>query len=514
MFRNNINNKKVDMSCLDGLLLEGPRQKQYKSSGFNEDRLRNIFENNPQGVAIGNSYGFFIQANRTWKKMFGYNDADVISLHMKDIRSDEDYIKDKQLFRSLLKGEIDQYRVERAFVKKDGATLWCDLTVRIIEDYNTGEMFLIGLYVDIGERKNIEKALRLSEERNRLILEKSPVAITLTRQGRLIYANRLFIRIFGYEGNEDYIADRMFVDLITPDTRQQYEKEYNMLEQGDANSLNHEWIGFKLDGGEFPLLLNAVKIELSDGPAIMAFIKDLTELKKTEVELQKSYNILEKRVAERTEEIRKLNLKVIKSQEYERQRVARDLHDGVGQTILAAKFALESFIRGSMSDRGLLENSLTFIDRVSRELREIYTGLYPSMLTDLGLDSTIRWCIKNYLAASGIQAEYINTINIKLCLDAEVNIYRILQELFNNIVKHSGADKIQLRIFEEKENIVIDLGDNGKGFSVEMLNADSCGTGLINIRQRVEYLEGKIFLDTGDAGTHVRIKLKSESVKF
>jgi PAS domain S-box-containing protein len=512
MLGKNSGSKNEDISDLDDFLREDLRVKNNLISDFNEKRLRTIFENNPQGVAIGNRYGFLIQVNKTWKEMFGYSDLDVESLHMKDIRTGEDYLKDKELFKTLINGDIGQYRIERAFVKKDGSVLWCDLTVRIIEDYCAGEKFVIGLYVDITERKKIEEALKHSEERNRQILEKSPVAIILTRTGRLIYANCSFINMFGYERNSGYLSGMMFADLICPDARQEYEHEFDLLERGVLDSSCHEWDGFKLNREQFQFLLNAVKIELSDGPAVMAFIKDITELKKTRLELQKSHDQLEKRVAERTEEIRRLNLRVIKSQESERQRVARDLHDGVGQTILAAKFALENFIRSSMKDVHLVGNCLTFIDRVSRELREIYTGLYPSMLTDLGLDSTIRWCMKNYLEASGMGVSYINTLTFKMNPEAEVNIYRILQELFNNIVKHSGADKVTLKIFNEGGYAVIELKDNGKGFSIDSLSTDSCGTGLINIRQRVEYLGGKLTLDSGICGTYIRIELAIKSV--
>jgi hypothetical protein len=102
----------------------------------------------------------------------------------------------------------------------------------------------------------------------------------------------------------------------------------------------------------------------------------------------------------------KLNSMLLTSQEEERQRIAKDLHDGVGQTILAAKFAFSSFMKSAMKDHDVFDRGMLLIDMSSQELREVYSGLYPSMLRELGLGSTVKWCIRNYLESAGISVDY------------------------------------------------------------------------------------------------------------
>jgi len=351
---------------------------------INERRFQNLFESNPQGVALADRDGYIVQVNKTWKKMFGYSGHDMHKLHMCDIRMEQNRESDFSLLKSLVNKENESYRIERPFIKKDGSVIWCDLTVALIEDPEEKELYALALYVDITERKKIEE------------------------------------------------------------------------------------------------------------------------------ELEKFHEELESLVAERTEEINKLTQKVINSQEEERQRIARDLHDGVGQTILASKYAFNSFINGNNKDNKLLERGKTLIDIASQELREIYTGIYPSMLDELGLNDTIKWFVRNFLETSGLKVNYNNNFKNELSHNLTLNIYRIIQELFNNIVKHSKADTVNVSLYQEGELIIIEVSDNGKGFDIENIKKTSTGAGLINVRQRVDYLKGHPEIDSKPGRTWIKIKIPLE----
>lgn len=349
-----------------------------------ERRFRNLFESNPHGIAIADKDGFIVQANKNWKKMFGYTDNDMCKLHMNDFRCENDKVSDFPLLKSIIKGEDVLYRIERQFIKKDGSLFWCDLTATLIENPDEDLPYAIGLYSDITERKKIEERLKRFQE-------------------------------------------------------------------------------------ELAIL-----------------------------------------VSERTEEINMLTQKVINSQEEERQRIARDLHDGVGQTILAAKYAINSFAKDGNRDKNLLERGKLLIDMASQELREVYTGIYPSMLSDLGLSDTINWLIRNFLETSGIIVNYRNTLIENITYNLKVNIYRIIQELFNNIVKHSNAKSVEISLSQDKELIIIELSDNGIGFNIENSRKTGTGAGLINIRQRVEFLKGHIEMSSNPGITWIKIKLPLE----
>lgn len=353
---------------------------------INESRFKNMFDSTPQGIAIADRKGAIINANLTWMRMFGYTESDLTRLHINDLRSDDDKLHDLEQFDSLLNNELEQYNVERKFIRKDGTHLWCNISARLIEDPEAMELCAIGVYIDITERK--------------------------------------------YAENE-----------------------------------------FKRFHGE-----------------------------------------LESIVAERTDEIKKLNLKVINSQEIERQRIARDLHDGVGQTILAAKYAFNNFSRDNFRDEKHFARGMQLIEIASRELREIYSGLYPAMLGDLGLDDTIRWYIRNYLESSGLNVAYQYNIKSAISHTLALNIYRIIQELFNNIIKHSGADRVNVFLQEENKMIAVIISDNGSGFDAVKAEKKTAGAGLANIRQRVEYLRGSIDINSGPGNSTVIIDLPVETV--
>lgn len=355
-----------------------------EQSKKSERRFRDLFESNPHGIAIANKDGFIVHANKVWKKMFGYSDNDMHILHMNDLRNEHDRKTDFLLFKSIIRGTDDLYRIERNFIKKDGSRFWCDLTVALIENHDGIKPYAIGLYADITDRKIIEERL------------------------------------------------------------QRFQEELETL------------------------------------------------------------------VSERTAEINMLTQKVINSQEEERQRIARDLHDGVGQTILAAKYAINSYTKSSKRDKNLLEHGKLLIDIASQELREVYTGMYPSMLSELGLKDTINWLIRNFLETSGIIVDYRNTLIENIAYNLKVNIYRIIQELFNNIVKHSNARTVEVSLSQDKELIIIELSDNGTGFNIENTGKTGKGSGLINIRQRVEFLKGHIEIESNPGRTWIKIKIPLE----
>lgn len=259
-----------------------------------------------------------------------------------------------------------------------------------------------------------------------------------------------------------------------------------------------------LDGKDSTFLVNAVPV-IRDGvfAGYRGVVREISELKKFHDEL-------ELLVSERTSEIMKLNSMLLTSQEEERQRIAKDLHDGVGQTILAAKFAFSSFMKSKMKDHDVFDRGMLLIDMSSQELREVYSGLYPSMLRELGLGSTVKWCIRNYLESAGISVDYYVNIESAVGHQIAINVYRIMQELFNNIVKHSGAVNARVAVFDSQECIKIEVEDDGGGFNRESVMNNASGSGLFNIGQRISLLNGKLDIDSGSGYTSVRIEIPLE----
>lgn len=223
---------------------------------------------------------------------------------------------------------------------------------------------------------------------------------------------------------------------------------------------------------------------------IQAASRDITQRKKAEVEIQELIKY------------------IINLQELERQRIAKDLHDSVSQTLSAAVLNLKSYIKSPEKHGEQLNLGLQFLENASVEIREIYTDLYPSILAHMGLVATIRWYARNHLEMNGIGTELALQENMRLPHDIEVNLYRIFQEVLSNIVRHSGASKVGIALTHESGAIRLAVENDGRGFDVEKSAASGKGFGLLNIRHRVNNMKGSLSIDSDPvAGTKIVITI-------
>lgn len=219
-------------------------------------------------------------------------------------------------------------------------------------------------------------------------------------------------------------------------------------------------------------------------------LKDITETKK-----------LQKKVLN-------LHSQLLKLQENERQNIARDLHDSVGQTILAAKLNFSAFEKDPVKMRECFSVGLNLIDKASQELREIYTNLFPSSLRELGLAAAIKSFLKDFTGSGNYKISLSFKMKSKLKEEIQIHLFRITQEICTNIFKHANASEIKL-VFEEKKNLIhITIQDNGKGFDTELIKMKSSGYGLENIKRRVEDMDGKVEIHSKiQKGTQFVIKI-------
>jgi two-component system NarL family sensor kinase len=208
---------------------------------------------------------------------------------------------------------------------------------------------------------------------------------------------------------------------------------------------------------------------------------------------------------------------VLKAEEKERQRIAKDLHDGVGQMMSAAKMNLSAFeneLQFSNPDQKLsFERIISLVDDSCKEVRTVSHQMMPNMLLKSGLGKAVaefldkidQKVIKVNLHVEGLQ-ERLNE-------DVEIVLYRVLQECVNNVIKHSGASLLDIAIIKDKDGISATIEDNGKGFNLQQLGEES-GIGLKNMKARIDYLNGTIDFDTSPGkGTLVAIHLPLTEIR-
>jgi two-component system, NarL family, sensor kinase len=201
---------------------------------------------------------------------------------------------------------------------------------------------------------------------------------------------------------------------------------------------------------------------------------------------------------------------VLKGEEQERTRLAKDLHDGLGGLLSGVKFSLSNMkdkLLITPDNMAVFERSLDMIDTSIKELRRVAHNMMPEILTKFGLDEAVKEYCNTINATKLLRVKYQSLgMDSRLNNSTEIIVYRIVQELLNNIMKHAAATEVFVQLIRDHDRLNIVLEDNGKGFEIASLE-NSKGAGWVNIRSRVEYLKGRLDIHSvAGKGTLVNIE--------
>ncbi len=218
---------------------------------------------------------------------------------------------------------------------------------------------------------------------------------------------------------------------------------------------------------------------------------DITERKKAEEELNAMKH-----------EVRSLSKSLLNKLETERRYIARELHDEIGQGLTAVKINLQSLHRiiDPMQFKKRLDDSIATLDRTLNQVRNMSLNLRPSLIDDLGLIPTLRWYIDRIASATGIDIELkTDAVDQGFEKETEIACFRVVQEAFNNIIRHAKADRIEVKLERHGDWLEVLVKDNGCGFHVEdAMDWAKKGNsfGLLSMKERVELSGGAMEIDS------------------
>ncbi|MHC4738845.1 MAG: MASE3 domain-containing protein [Planctomycetota bacterium] len=375
---------------------------------------------------------------------------------------------------------------------------------------------IIGMNIDITERKQVEKALKESEEKFRNLAEQSPNMIFINQKGRVVYVNEKCEEIMGYRKEDFYNPDFDFLKLVAPEYRKLMKDNFDRHVKG-REVLPVEYALITKEGERIDAILTTKLIKYGSESSILGIVTDITERKKAEESLQRAHDELEMRVEERTAELaksretlRSLAGKLLTVQEEERRRLARELHDDLNQ-----RLAIMAIDTGRLEEQlksvpgSLAENIKDIKERViklSADVHDISRQLHPSIIEDLGLKQAIESECLNFTKRNGIVIKYEpKDVPLKVPWDISVCLFRIVQEGLRNIARHALVQEAQVSLLGGNGSITLIIEDSGVGFELVQAGRKS-GLGFISMEERVRLIRGK-FLVKSKLGKGTIIKV-------
>jgi signal transduction histidine kinase len=214
-------------------------------------------------------------------------------------------------------------------------------------------------------------------------------------------------------------------------------------------------------------------------------------------------------------EMRTLSSRLLAVQDEERRRLARELHDGLGQELTAAKMIVDGIRAAELREKA--EEASKLIENALQQVRTISHLLHPPLLDELGLESALRWYLGGLTKRSGIKTSLqIEPPHLRFAPGLENSAYRIIQEALTNVFRHSGAHEAHVTLTQANGQLTISVRDDGKGISKHLteFKPGSVGVGIGGMRQRVIELGGKLKLENTNPGTLVEIVIPNAPAKI
>jgi signal transduction histidine kinase len=244
----------------------------------------------------------------------------------------------------------------------------------------------------------------------------------------------------------------------------------------------------------------------------------LQKRKAAEEALQRAHDALESLVEQRTVALRRLSVKLLRVQDEERRRIARELHDSLGQDLTAAKISLDMLALDGGSNSVYLQDAQALVNRSIADTRTLSHLLHPPLLDEAGFVSAARWYVEGFGKRSGIATNlHIPEHVHRLPRRTETALFRILQEALTNVHRHSGSRAVEVQVITDEAQVMLTVKDYGMGVPREVLDrfwkTGNVGVGLAGIRERLKELGGSLEIESNRDGTLLRATIPAGATR-
>lgn len=496
-------------------------------------RLRaSIVDSSADAIISKNLDGIINSWNRGAVRLFGYTPAEAIGRNITLIIPPDRLDEEERLLRLLRRGEQPE-DLETVRLHKDGTPREVSLRISPLKDAAGRVVGASKVVRDITERKRAERALRESEERFRAIVDTSPECVKLiSMDGAVLQMNSSGLSMMGAVSPEMIVGNSIYA-FVAPHDRDKYRAFNEKICRGEKGTLEFDLLG--LDGVPRRMETHAAPLRMQDGTTVqLAVTRDITERVRVENELRDNEERLRKladglesqvsvrarqleernaEVIQQSEQLRELSNRLLKTQDEERRRIARELHDGVGQLLAALSMNFSMLVHeksklGPEASRSLDEN-IQLLEQASKEIRTMSHLLHPPLLDEVGLESALRWYVDGFAERSKIDVRMNLDPDFSdgLPRDLALALFRVVQECLTNVHRHSESKTATVGIDRSHGGITLEVSDQGKGISqdirTKISTGEGAGVGLRGIRERVRQFGGRLEVHSDDTGTRI-----------
>ena len=497
-----------------------------------EATFQAMFETSTVGIGIMGLDRTIKDANPSICRMFGYTREEFIGKAPIFATFPADYPKSTEQFQELLDGKRESFRDERRYIRKNGEVFWAHVTMSVVRDDAGAPLYMIGMVIDIDDRKHAMEELSASEARFKAMFDNTSVGIALTGlDRRILQVNEAAARITGYPMEE--LTRLNPVELALPEDRHLADEALGAMVAGKRDSVTVERRYTRKSGEIF---WGRVTYSLVRGPDqqplyLIGLIEDINEQKiaaqkLAEQELQYR-QILEQRVEERTRELSSTNLRLVQEIEYrhkaeealaskaaeeaivaERTRLARDLHDAVTQTLFSASLIAEVLPEIWDMDSQEARKSTEELRQLTRgalaEMRTLLLELRPAALTQAKFPDLLRQLSEAVIGRARLPIHLEVKGEYEMPPEVKVALYRIAQESLNNVVKYARATQVEIKFRQECCNVHLDIQDNGIGFDQASIKPTSLGMRIMRERAEAIHAHFRVSSSPGQ-GTNISV---------
>lgn len=358
--------------------------------------------------------------------------------------------------------------------------------------------FFAALMCDLSDVDRLRDQIEDYNKRLRVIFEAAPIAIWIIDHDQIIFANRACATLFEV-ADPQALVGRSIYTLLGPDS---HERVRDAVVQALASEkpiiAGKERIA-RADGSVREVEIAAAALPDHGHTVLQMAITDVTAITLESRDLKTS-----------REQLRQLSASLVDAREEERRRIARELHDELGQRLTALHMELSSLQASALEPaaKERIASMLGMVDETMASVRRIATELRPLMLDDLGLVSAIEWLSESWARRMGIEVSLdIGQDDPPVSCTACIALYRMVQEALTNIARHAQATRVRIRMRQQAGELVLTVRDNGIGFSEQSMLREG-SHGLVGIRERAYMLGGH--LEIGNAskgGGRIQVRL-------